>query len=172
MSKPPVPDPLSTAPDAVIARLDPRGPRRIAGTAVLAALAALVLYLALAHPPSGIGWRLFLTAFGLAALWLTVRLWQATSVVLELTATELREAGGRRLALLSEVQGIDRGLFAFKPSNGFVLTLATSAPNVWAPGLWWRIGRRVGVGGMTPRNASRYMAEAIVQIVSARGIEA
>lgn len=152
-------DQPAPAPDQVIARVQATLPRRVVGAAMLAILGGLLVYIALVTPPEILFWQGFLIVLGGVVLWLSWRLWLATETALELTPTELREASGRRLAALSEIEGISRGVFAFKPSNGFLLTLRNPGPAAWAPGLWWRTGRRIGVGGVTPRHATRQMAE-------------
>jgi hypothetical protein len=112
------------------------------------------------HPPQVLAWQLFLLVVGAAALWAAVRLWQSTAQGLELTTRELREIGsGRVLAPVADILAVDRGPFAFKPTAGFALRLRSRAPGAWAPGLWWRIGGRVGVGGVTHRHEARMMAE-------------
>ena len=62
---------------------------------------------------------------------------------------------------MGNIASVDRGAFAFKPSNGFTVRLKSPAPRAWLPGLWWRLGRRVGVGGATPGKAARDMADVI-----------
>jgi hypothetical protein len=63
---------------------------------------------------------------------------------------------------------VARGALAFKPSNGFPVTLRARGPFVWEPGLWWRIGRRVGVGGVTPGTPARFMAERMQERIARR----
>ena len=156
--------------DKVIARLYPSVPRRVFAVGVLVGLGALLLWVAVVHPPSTFGLRLFLLAFGGWMLASAIWLWQATAVGIEMTETTLREEGGGRvLAQISDVRRVSRGALALKPSNGFLLTMGTPGPAVWAPGLWWRIGRRVGVGGVTARHETRFMAEAIAERAERRG---
>lgn len=157
---------LSPDPERVIARLHPSQPRRAFGALVLASLGCLLLYLALWTPPAELGWQVFLLALGAGALLMTVQLWQATAVAIELTGVELRESTGRRIALVQDVRFVGRGALAFKPSNGFSLSLATPASRVWAPGLWWRLGRRVGIGGVTAGHEAKFMAEAIEAMIA------
>jgi hypothetical protein len=89
--------------------------------------------------------------------------------VIELTETEIRTSNGEVLARMDEILAVDRGAFAFKPSNGFTLKLNTKKPRAWAPGLWWRFGRRVGVGGVTSAGQAKFMAEQIaLRITAAR----
>lgn len=143
------------------------GLRRAFGAGLLGALGAFLAWVALADDPA-FGWRLFLLAVSVSALWLAVRLWQATGEAVELTADGLRESSGRVIAPLSQIEGIDRGLFAFKPSNGFTVRLNAPAGRAWAPGLWWRLGRRVGVGGVTSANEAKFAAEMLVELLAER----
>jgi hypothetical protein len=43
--------------------------------------------------------------------------------------------------------------------------------NVWRPGMWWRVGRRIGVGGMTPAHQCKHISEIIAVIMAKREIE-
>lgn len=164
-------DTTTASPEAgeVIAILAASAPRRFIGAAVLATLGLFLLYLVLWFPPASILWRLLLLAFGAFALFGCVRLWQATEVTLELTASELREKGtGRSLARVEDIREVSRGALAFKPSNGFSLVLTKPGERVWAPGIWWRMGRRVGVGGVTSSQQARFMAEMIAGLIIRR----
>ncbi|MEO0917456.1 MAG: hypothetical protein AAFY31_10820 [Pseudomonadota bacterium] len=134
--------------------------RRLFAYAVLLLLGGVVLYTALAHPPTG-GWLVFLLFFGIGALWLAERLRRATLLRIDLTATDIRDSAGTVLATMDEIKSVERGVFAFKPSNGFTLVVETRKPRGWAPGLWWGMGRRVGVGGVTSAGQAKFMAEQI-----------
>ncbi len=162
----PTPDPTE---DAVIARLEVAPVRWGIALAMLYVLAALLLYIAFAHPPEAV-WAVFLVVMGGIALWQAERSRRAKGIHLELTRTELREAGpsGRRLARIADVRGVDRGALAFKPANGFLLRLTVKAPRGWVSGLWWGLGRTVAVGGTTPAGATRFMAEMIATLLKER----
>ncbi|MGR3757515.1 MAG: hypothetical protein ACU0AT_09855 [Tranquillimonas sp.] len=151
----------------VLARIRPSLPRRVLGAALLASLGALLVWLAFATAPAP-GWRAVLLIVGAGSLWLSVRLWQATARGLVLTGAGLTEEDGRPVAPLDQIAGIERGTFAFKPSNGFLLRLHDTAPRAWAPGLWWRIGRRVGVGGVTSSNEAKFAAEMLSSLLAER----
>lgn len=141
--------------------------RRLIGVGSLGGLGAIMLYMAVALSP-GPGWQAFQVVLGLAALWCAHRMWRATAERLELTAEGLRSSDGRILAPMEEIVTVDRGMFAFKPSNGFTITMRSKGRFAWEPGLWWRIGRRIGVGGVTPGTPARYMAGAIQERIAAR----
>ncbi len=144
----------------VLASIGASTPRRWFATAVLWALALLLIWLALAQPPAP-GWQVFLIVTGALAAWVAELLRRATLLRVELTAEGLRDSSGREIAAFSNIRSVERGVFAFKPSNGFLVVLKQRRPRVWAPGLWWRFGRRVGVGGVTASHQAKLMAEQI-----------
>lgn len=153
--------------DEVLARVTPSAGRRILGIGMLSFLAVLVIYVAITTPPS-LGWQVFLIALGSVSLVIANAMRKATKHTLELTRTELRDDAGTVLVRMEDVVSIDRGAFAFKPSNGFLLRLTTSHAKDWRPGLWWRASRRIGVGGMTPMRSTKYMAEVIAIMIAER----
>lgn len=152
----------------VLARVRPTPARRAVALAILYALGAMLIYIALTSPPQSLGWQGFLWLAGAGALWLGEKMRRATRLSVELTGAELRASDGRTLCTLDEVVGIERGLFAFKPSNGFVLRLSHGGAARWAPGLWWRVGRWLGVGGVTPSAEGKFMSELIARHLAAR----
>ncbi|KMK66333.1 hypothetical protein [Puniceibacterium sp. IMCC21224] len=149
----------------ILAEVRASAPRRVIGVGMLLFLGGLLIFVALDTPPT-IGWQIFLVVIGLAALWLAGVMYQATKGVLSLTATELRDSDGTVLARIDEISKIDRGMFAMKPSNGFTLLLNRPQARCWRPGLWWRLGRRVAVGGVTPGSQTKPMADVIAALVS------
>lgn len=84
--------------------------------------------------PTGAGLIVFLLAVGAASLWAAENMRRATTLTIELTEEGLRDSSGEVLARLDDIAGIDRGVFAFKPSNGFLLSTKTPATRVWRPG--------------------------------------
>ncbi|MFV0473444.1 MAG: hypothetical protein ACK5MQ_04465 [Pikeienuella sp.] len=80
----------------------------------------------------------------------------------------LMDDAGELICALEEIERVDRGFAFFKPSAGFVMLLKAPRRRGWSPGLWWRFGRRVGVGGATPNRAARRMADAISGALAAR----
>jgi len=151
--------------DNVIARLDPSPARRYAAVGFLWVLGGLLLALALGDAPAGAAGRVLLVLAGAAALALGAGVLRATSEAIELTeAGALRTTSGILLAPAGGIARVDRGLFAFKPSNGFLITLEARPEGrfaQWAPGLWWRVGKRLGVGGVTSAAAAKAMADTL-----------
>lgn len=157
-------------PNEVLATIDPQPVRRVFTTGVVGLLGTILLYVAATTPPVDPGWLVFLILLGLGALYLAWRVWQATAVALELTRSELREAGGRVLFSLDEVDSVDRSIFAFKPAGGFLVRLKapTTRGRVYAPALWWRARKRVAVGGATAGSQAKPVADLIQVIVADR----
>lgn len=155
--------------DTVVARLSASPPRRYIGVGMLAVLGGLLVYLAFSIP-TGIT-QIALLVLGAGALWAAARLHSATAQVLVLTQEALLIEGGDVLATVAQMQKVERGAFAFKPSNGFLLTQFTAGPRRWAPGMYWAMGRRIGVGGVTGAPQSKAMAEAIAGLIALRDQE-
>lgn len=151
----------------VLATIKASPGRRILGVGSLWVLSLMVIYVAVVRPPD-LGWQLFLFALGGASIWIAEQMRRATAVTLELTRLELRDSTGVVLARMDEIAGLDRGMFAFKPSNGFLLRLNGNRPRGWRPGLWWSLGSRIGVGGMTPAHQAKFMAEIIATMLAER----
>ena len=132
--------------------------RRWLAILLLVGLGFLMVYFGFSRA-TGLFLQICFMGFGIALVLLAERMRRATEVGIELTESELRETGGRRLCRFEDIAKVDRGAFAFKPSNGLVLHLKEPAQAVWAPGLWWRFGRRVGIGGVTSAAEAKALAD-------------
>ncbi|QBF31205.1 hypothetical protein [Thalassococcus sp. S3] len=153
--------------DEVLAVVRASSPRRWMGIVMLVVIGLLVIYVALATPPA-LEWQVFLIVTGLVALWVADKMRRATEGWIELTEDALRSSDGQVIALVDEIENLDRGLFAFKPSNGFLVKTKAPGPRAWHPGLWWRIGRRIGVGGVTAAAQTKAMSEILSALLMAR----
>ncbi|MCV6597695.1 MAG: hypothetical protein OIF40_11525 [Mangrovicoccus sp.] len=154
------------ADDPILLKLSPSPARRFLATAVQGGTGGMLVYVALNAPQSALLWQAMLAILGAVMLFSALKLWQATGQDLELRRSVLCSSDGTVLCQISDVEHVERGAFAFKPSNGFVLRLREAASLRWAPGLWWRYGRRVGVGGVTPGPQGKIMAEVIAELIA------
>lgn len=141
--------------------------RRWLGVGVLLGFGGMVIYIALAVPPA-LHWQIFLLLIGAGSLWMAERMRRATALQLELTREELRCSDGTRIAAVGEIEAVERGTFAFKPSNGFLIRTRAGDARAWYPGLWWRLGRRVGVGGVTSAPQTKAMSEILAAVLAER----
>lgn len=148
-------------PDEVLVTMTPKPARRWFAVGATGVLGAILVYLAAVVPPVDLAWLAFLVGMGVLFLYWAWRVWRATAVTLELTGRELRERGGRQLCAIDNIERVDGGVFAFKPAAGFLVHLREPMDRVYEPGLWWRSGRRVGVGGVTSRAEGKAVTELI-----------
>ena len=134
----------------VIATLTPRPGRRWIGIVLQCVLGLLLIWVGSLVPSAQFALKLLVVGLGAVALIGALRVYRATALTIELSETELRDSAGNLIARVEDIRSVDRGALAIKPSNGFLLTLESGGRFHWAPGLWWRVGRFVGVGGVTP----------------------
>lgn len=140
-------------------RIETSAPRRVIGVGAMLLLGALLVWVAFSEPPENRLWQLFLVVVGGFALWFSARMWEATGHALILTEEALIDSDGTVLARLDEIEKVDRSAFAMKPSNGFLILLKSPAKRAWRPGLWWRWGKRIAVGGVTSGAATKPVAD-------------
>ena len=137
----------------------------LAMTGGLAAMAAAVLAL---QPPQSPWAILLLVVVLVVAGRQAWGMYAAASRAILMYEDRLTDESGRDLARFEDVVRIERGLFAFKPSNGFLLVLNERAKRESVPGLWWRLGRRLGVGGAAHAQTAKNMADAIQTMIAIR----
>ncbi|MBD3677113.1 MAG: hypothetical protein HUJ27_01785 [Rhodobacteraceae bacterium] len=154
--------------EEIAARLTPTAFRRVFGVGMLALLGAMLLFFGFDGEDIAFGWRIVMILMGGGALAGAEMMRRATANSIELTDEELRDTSGVVLCRLDEIENVDRSAFAFKPSNGFVVVLKSPADMAWAPGLWWRMGRRIGIGGVTPVAHAKAMCEILTIKLSER----
>lgn len=152
----------------VLATVSASLPRRAFGIGVLLCLGGILISVGLRGGHEVLFWQAFLLVFGAIVLWLARHMWRATAQSIRLTEEGIFDSAGRELALIDQIAGVERGTFAIKPSNGFVVVLKAPRGRAWAPGLWWRAGRRVGIGGVTAAGQTKFMAEMLTALLSQR----
>lgn len=154
--------------DDVIASLEPSLGRRWFGALSLGALGVVLILAAFVQPPE-IWWLKLLTPLlGLLFIWQAQWNLRVTATGLFLTRQGLFDGQGTLICALYNMREVDRGVFAFKPSNGFLVRLVEPEPKGWAPGLYWRLGKRLGIGGATHPAQNKAMAEAIEMLIMER----
>ncbi len=159
-------------PFEVLAEIPPRPARRYAAVAMTVILGALVLWIGVALPQENLAYTVFLVALGAGCLWQARAIWNVSAHTLQLTRTDLREDSGRVLTTIDNVARVDRGAFAFKPASGFLVKLKEPVPPlVYAPGVWWRAGRTLAVGGVTGRQDGKTVADLMIVMLAKRDLE-
>ena len=151
-----------------LARITTSAPRRVIGVGSMLGLGALMLWLSLTTADMALPWKLLLAVIGGGAVWAGQVMWEATGHALILTEDALTDSDGTVVARLDQIEKVDRGMFAMKPSNGFLIILKKPAPRVWRLGLWWRWGRRIAIGGVTARSQTRPLADIMTHLLNQR----
>ncbi|MEY1554814.1 hypothetical protein AB3Y40_04185 [Yoonia sp. R2331] len=146
--------------DGVYARVPVAASRRLLAVVLLYVLGALLLYLAFGSH-AGILGAVIMVLLAAGSLWAGEQMRRVADYEILLTDEGVISADGEVLAELDNIAAVNRGALAAKPSTGFTLILKTPQPRGWRPGLWWRLGRRVGIGGITGAGAAKFMAEQI-----------
>lgn len=154
----------------ILATVMPSTVRRFAGLAMLGTLGGLLVYVAVFTPPAALFMQAFLLGLGALVLWLAENMRRATKYGVVLTADELRSTNGDLLVRVEDMTGVVRGSFSMKPTNGFSVLTKTRQARAWAPGLWWRVGKRVGVGGVTAASQAKFMSEMLAAMLADRGL--
>ena len=149
---------------SVILKLQISPIRRILALFAMGFLGILLLYLAITTEMSFL-YRVFLVLVAAGFLWTTRAMRRGTDQPIELRSTGLFLADGSILALIEDICKVERGVFAFKPSNGFVVTLNRKFERAWVPGLYWRMGSKIGVGGVTSPAQAKSMADALAALI-------
>ncbi|MCY3879053.1 MAG: hypothetical protein OXF74_07725 [Rhodobacteraceae bacterium] len=150
-----------------VAELKPSPLRRHFGIGALALLGCVLAYVSFTAGKT-LPASMTLAIAAVLSVFVSIKMYAATRVSLLLSNDGIRTSEGELVAGLDNIQKVERGMFAFKPSNGFLLVLHSPMPRSWNPGMWWRFGRRIGIGGVTHRAEGKAMADAVTLLLQAR----
>ena len=144
----------------------PSQARRFSALFALAVVGGILIW----HGFAGTGFlsRTMAAFLAFADIWLAIRILHASAMPLRLRTDGLYSDDGTLVAALSNILRVERGTFAFKPSNGFLIILRAPMHAVWKPGMWWRFGRRVGVGGVTSKVDGKRMADRLSALLASQ----
>ena len=155
----------TAGPDEVLITVTPAHARRTIGVGAQVALAVLLIWFGF-NGDGALFARIALTGAGAFMLVAARFIWTTSGRSLELTPTLLREAPTNRvLAKVSDVSAVERGLQVLKPSNGLIVRTKTPSKRAFAPGLWWRAGKIIAIGGMMNAGQGKAMAEILQELV-------
>ena len=150
----------------IYARLDPSPFRRWVAVVITGGVGVVLIYLVASRPLGTPVETALVVAAGGVFLWIAFFIHKSTSQSVLPTTDGLFLEDGRVLAEITNIEKVDRGLMAFKPSNGFAVKLKTAGTKGWSPGIWWCAGRNMGIGGATSRDQARQMADTLNVLLS------
>lgn len=154
-----------------LATLSPSPVRRYLATGTQFALGVVLLYAAINSDGTTVMMRLVLAGIGVFVLLNGMRLYRATGTYVVLTEAGLFDGNGKVLAKIENIRRVERGVLAFKPSQGFLVLTHNREGRHWAPGLWWRFGKNLGIGGVTNASEGKFMAERIAFLLTERQVD-
>lgn len=149
--------------DDVLIAIAPSLVRRWVAIFCLALLGVLII--SLVFSDAGGIWPVIFLVFGIASILAADKFRRASADHIELTRDVVRTGSGRILAHVDNIERVERGAFAFKPSNGFLIRLKEPEGKGWAPGIWWKRGRLLGIGGVIAGGQSRAMADVMNALI-------
>lgn len=151
----------TSAPNDPIITIRPSQARYGFGLVMIGCLSAVLLWVGLTGPDFSLINRLLVLAPGLLLAYLCFAMWKAGRHAIVLTDDGVFDTAGNALCSIEQIKGIDRSFFAFKPSNGFIIQLKAPMPRAWLPGIWWRVGKNVGIGGIIQGGETKAMSDVI-----------
>ena len=152
----------------ILAELRPSKLRFGVTLVAIAAMGAVLAAMGLTNADVGLGLRTLAILGGIGLVFLAARVTAQGRSAVVLTRDGLFEITGRPICTVQDIANVDRGFTAIRPSTGFSVQLKTRHSAAWSPGLWWRFGKMVGVGGITPPTAGRFMADALATALKER----
>lgn len=152
----------------IVTALVPSVFRRVFGSTVLVLAGILAIYIIGTQPPDGLQWSLVIALLAVFFFYGAHRMWEATGHRIELSDDGLYMSNGVVIAAMVDIHKVDRSFYAFKPSNGFLVTLNKTHDTKWVPGLWWRFGKRLGIGGLTSGPEGKIMADTLSVMIAER----
>lgn len=148
----------------IIAELYPSRIRYWIGITGVTSLGVFLIFLVFSQAANSYASQVLLGAFGFGACYTAHKMYKNGLHGILLTKDGLFDTKGTAICTIDQIKAVDRSFFALRPSNGFSLTLHEPLDRVWVPGLWWRLGKRVGVGGLTSYSAGKSMADILTLI--------
>ena len=76
---------------------------------------------------------------------------------------------GRLLCKLSSIETVDTSPYTFKSTNGFIIRLKERSSLDWSPGLFWKLNKRISIGGLITKSESKWLSTAIITILAREG---
>ena len=155
----------------ILVKLEVAQGRRMFGVLSIAGLGITLLYIAAVFPPTKILALVALVLVGALFIWASTRLYRSTDNTILLTREAITTQSGHVLCRLEDIAKVDRGFFAFKPSNGFLVLLKERGERSWAPGMWWHLGKHLGIGGVTSPRQSKEMVSIIQMMLAEQRVK-
>lgn len=154
----------------VILKIQSNAVRRVFSVILLVSCAFVMIGFAFTSTAPSPAFKIILIGFSGAFLWQAQAGFRQSNTTLILTRDGLFDGQGMLICSLPNIAKVDRGWFSFKPSNGFLLLLHEPQSRKWVPGLYWRIGRRVGVGGSLSPAQTKEISDKLLLLMQEKSL--
>ena len=68
------------------------------------------------------------------------------------------------ICTIDDIKKIDVSPYTFKSANGFIILLKTKSSFKSIPGLYWRVGKRISIGGLVSKNESKLLSGRLIEM--------
>ena len=69
---------------------------------------------------------------------------------------------GSIICKMDDIERIDISPYTFKSANGFIVILKTKSSFNLTPGLYWRLGKRISIGGLVSKSESKFLSQTLL----------
>ena len=97
------------------------------------------------------------------ALWFTRFLKRYSKVGFLINQSGLFNLDGSIICEIGDIEIIDVSPYTFKSANGFIVILKTKNSFKLIPGLYWRLGKRLSIGGLVSKTESKFLSQALLR---------
>ena len=95
------------------------------------------------------------------AIWFRSFLQRYSKVGFLINQSGLFNLDGSIVCEIGDIERIDVSPYTFKSANGFIVILKTKSSFKSIPGLYWRLGKRLSIGGLVSKNESKFLSHTL-----------
>ena len=96
------------------------------------------------------------------AFWFRSFLKRYSKVGFLINQSGLFNLDGSIICEIGDIERIDVSPYTFKSANGFIVILKTKSSFKSIPGLYWRLGNRLSIGGLVSKNESKFLSQTLL----------
>ena len=101
----------------------------------------------------------------LLALWFKRFLKRYSKVGFQINSTGLYDLETNLICKIDDIHKVDVSPYTFKSANGFIVFSKTKSKFRSVPGLYWRLGNRISIGGLISKNESKFLSTTLLALI-------
>ena len=67
---------------------------------------------------------------------------------------------------IEDIETIDTSPYTFRSANGFIVFLRERSTFKIVPGLYWRLGNRISIGGLVSKAESKFLSTTMLNLMN------